>query len=216
MWSCELNEDTACTGFIVQLPLPNRIDENIVLNAIDPVKDADGLHPCNLGELLIDGGSHRIPIPCTPRGIVALLERSGIDLEGKNVCVVGRGLTVGRPLGLLLSDRSHNATVDLCHSRTYDLASHLKRADIIVSATGKAHSITVDMLRDTQDQILVDVGISRVWNEDLGRYKILGDFTPGCGEHCAAFTPNPGGVGPMTRAMLLTNVVEMAERQLSS
>lgn len=170
MWSCELNEDTACTGFIVQLPLPNRIDENIVLNAIDPVKDADGLHPCNLGELLIDGGSHRIPIPCTPRGIVALLERSGIDLEGKNVCVVGRGLTVGRPLGLLLSDRSHNATVDLCHSRTYDLASHLKRADIIVSATGKAHSITVDMLRDTQDQIL-ETSVSLV-----SGMRILGDI----------------------------------------
>jgi methylenetetrahydrofolate dehydrogenase (NADP+) / methenyltetrahydrofolate cyclohydrolase len=197
----ELNADPACTGFIVQLPLPRGLDAGAALERVDPGKDADGLHPVNLGRLVLgeDG-----PLPCTPRGIVDLCRRYGVDLDGARVTVVGRGVTVGRPLGLLLTRRSENATVTLCHTGTRDLAAEVRRADVVVAAAGVRGLITADMV--APGATVLDVGVSR---SELG---IVGDVAPEVAEVAGLLAPMPGGVGPMTRAMLLTNVVEAAER----
>jgi methylenetetrahydrofolate dehydrogenase (NADP+)/methenyltetrahydrofolate cyclohydrolase len=196
----ELNADPACTGYIVQLPLPRHLDENAVLTLIDPAKDADGLHPVNLGKLVLNEPA---PLPCTPRGVVELLRRHDIPLAGAEVCVVGRGITVGRPLGLILTRRSENSTVTLCHTGTRDLAAHTRRADIVVAAAGVPHLITADLI--AEGAVVLDVGVSRVDG------KLVGDVAPDVAEKAAWVAPNPGGVGPMTRAMLLRNVVERAE-----
>ena len=195
-----LNEDPACTGFIVQLPLPKGLDANRVLARMDPGKDADGLHPVNLGWLVHGDPA---PLPCTPRGIVELLRRYDVEIAGAEVCVVGRGITVGRPLGLILTRRSENATVTLCHTRTKDLAAHLRAADIVVAAAGVPGLVTADVVRP--GAAVLDVGITRT---DAG---LVGDVDPGVREVAGWLAPMPGGVGPMTRAMLLTNVVEAAE-----
>lgn len=202
----DLNADPACHGYIVQLPLPAHLDTQRVLELIDPDKDADGLHPVNLGRLVLgyDG-----PLPCTPRGIVDLLHRYGIPLSGAEVAVVGRGTTVGRPLGLLLTRRDHNATVTLCHTRTRNLAAHTLAADIVVAAAGSPGLITANMVRP--GAAVVDVGITRVVGPD-GKGRYTGDVAPGVAEVAGHLAPMPGGIGPMTRAMLLTNVVELAER----
>lgn len=195
-----LNADPACTGYIVQLPIPKHLDENWALGLIDPDKDADGLHPINLGRLVLNEPA---TLPCTPRGIVELLRRHDVPIRGAEVVVVGRGITVGRPLGLILTRRSENATVTLCHTGTRDVADHTRRADIVVAAAGVPHMITADMIRE--GAALVDVGVSRVDG------KTTGDLAPDVWEKAAWVTPNPGGVGPMTRAMLLSNVVDRAE-----
>ncbi|NYI07968.1 bifunctional methylenetetrahydrofolate dehydrogenase/methenyltetrahydrofolate cyclohydrolase [Allostreptomyces psammosilenae] len=197
----ELNADPACTGYIVQLPLPDGLDANRVLELMDPAKDADGLHPTNLGRLVL---GQEAPLPCTPRGIVELLRRYEVDIAGAHVVVVGRGVTVGRPIGLLLTRRSENATVTLCHTGTKDLAAHVRQADIVVAAAGVAGLITADMVRP--GAAVLDVGITRT---DAG---LVGDVHPDVRDKAAWVAPMPGGVGPMTRAMLLTNVVEAAER----
>ena len=196
-----LNADPACTGYIVQLPLPRGLDANRVLELMDPDKDADGLHPTNLGRLVLGVPA---PLPCTPRGIVELLRRYGVKLDGAEVVVVGRGLTVGRPLGLLLTRRTENSTVTLCHTGTRNLTEHTLAADIVVVATGRAHMLTPDMVKP--GAAVLDVGITRT---DAG---LAGDVDPAVGEVAAFLAPMPGGVGPMTRAMLLANVVETAER----
>ncbi|GAA3760689.1 methylenetetrahydrofolate dehydrogenase (NADP+)/methenyltetrahydrofolate cyclohydrolase [Spinactinospora alkalitolerans] len=198
----ELNADPDCTGYIVQLPLPKGLDENRVLERIDPDKDADGLQPANLGRLVL---MQEAPLPCTPRGIVELLNRYDVPLKGAEVVVVGRGVTVGRPLGLLLTRRSENATVTLCHTGTRDLVEHTRRADIIVAGAGVPGLITADMVKP--GAAVLDVGITRT---DAG---LVGDVAPEVREVAGHVAPNPGGVGPMTRAMLLVNVVENAERQ---
>ncbi|MFC7331196.1 bifunctional methylenetetrahydrofolate dehydrogenase/methenyltetrahydrofolate cyclohydrolase [Marinactinospora rubrisoli] len=197
----ELNADPACTGYIVQLPLPKGLDEGRVLARIAPDKDADGLQPANLGRLVLmqDG-----PLPCTPRGIVELLNRYDVPLKGAEVVVVGRGVTVGRPLGLLLTRRTENATVTLCHTGTRDLAEHTRRADIVVAGAGVPGLITADMVRP--GAAVLDVGVTRT---EAG---LVGDVALDVREVAGHFSPNPGGVGPMTRAMLLVNVVEAAER----
>ena len=195
-----LNADPSCTGYIVQLPLPGHLDENRALGLIDPDKDADGLHPINLGRLVLNEPA---PLPCTPRGIVELVRRHGIEWRGADVCVVGRGITVGRPLGLILTRRSENATVTLCHTGTRNLAEHTRRADIVVAAAGVPGMITADMIR--QGAVCIDVGVSRVEG------RTTGDLAPDVWDKAAWVTPNPGGVGPMTRAMLLSNVVDRAE-----
>ncbi len=195
-----LNADPACTGYIVQLPIPRHLDENWALSLIDPDKDADGLHPINLGRLVLNEPA---TLPCTPRGIVELLRRHDVPLKGAEVVVVGRGITVGRPLGLILTRRSENATVTLCHTGTRDVAEHTRRADIVVAAAGVPHMITADMIRE--GAALVDVGVSRVDG------KTVGDLAPDVWDKAGFVTPNPGGVGPMTRAMLLSNVVDRAE-----
>ncbi|MDG4828564.1 bifunctional methylenetetrahydrofolate dehydrogenase/methenyltetrahydrofolate cyclohydrolase [Solwaraspora sp. WMMD1047] len=202
----ELNADPACHGYLVQLPLPAQIDTQRVLESIDPDKDADGLHPVNLGRLVLgyDG-----PLPCTPRGVVELLRRHEVPLRGANVAVVGRGNTVGRPLGLLLTRRSENATVTLCHTGTLDLAAHTRSADIVIVAAGVPGLLTADMVRP--GAVVVDVGITRVIGSD-GKGRYTGDVDPEVAGVAGALVPMPGGVGPMTRAMLLTNVVERAER----
>jgi methylenetetrahydrofolate dehydrogenase (NADP+)/methenyltetrahydrofolate cyclohydrolase len=199
-----LNADPGCTGYIVQLPLPRGLDEHDVIARIDPLKDADGLHPVNLGWLVLGRAA---PLPCTPRGIVDLLLRHGVKTQGADVCVIGRGITVGRSLGLLLTRRSENATVTLCHTGTVDLAAHVRRADIVVAAAGVAGIVTADMVKP--GAALVDVGVSR------GPDGIVGDIAPEAVQLAGWVSPNPGGVGPMTRAMLLTNVVEAAERSLA-
>ncbi|GAB3659452.1 bifunctional methylenetetrahydrofolate dehydrogenase/methenyltetrahydrofolate cyclohydrolase [Actinocorallia lasiicapitis] len=196
----ELNADPACTGYIVQLPLPSHLDEQRVLELIDPDKDADGLHPVNLGRLVMMKPG---PLPCTPKGIVALLRRYDVPLDGAEVVVVGRGLTVGRPLGLLLTRRAENSTVTLCHTGTRDLVRHTRRADIIVAAAGVPGLITADMVKP--GAAVLDVGVSRVDG------RLAGDVSFAVTEVAAWVAPNPGGVGPMTRAMLLSNVVERAE-----
>lgn len=201
----ELNADPACTGYLVQLPLPRGLDEFAVLERVDPVKDVDGLHPTNLGRLVLN---ETAPIACTPYGIVELLRRFGVPIAGADVVVVGRGITVGRPLGLLLTRRSENATVTLCHTGTRDLAAHTRRADIVVAAAGVPGIITADMVRP--GAAVLDVGVSRVDG------KIAGDVAAEVAEVAGFLAPNPGGVGPMTRAMLLTNVVEAAERALAA
>ena len=196
----ELNANPDCTGYIVQLPLPRHLDENAALERMDPAKDADGLHPTNLGRLVLNEPA---PLPCTPRGIVHLLRRFDIEINGAHVVVIGRGVTVGRPLGLLLTRRSENATVTLCHTGTRDLPSLTRQADIIVAAVGVPHMLTADMVRP--GAAVVDVGVSRVDG------KLTGDVAPDVWDVAAAVSPNPGGVGPLTRAFLLTNVVERAE-----
>ena len=196
----ELNADPACTGYIVQLPLPAGVDANRVLSRIDPDKDADGLHPLNLGRLVLGEPG---PLPCTPRGIVELLRRYDVPIAGADVTVIGRGITVGRALGLLLTRRSENATVTLCHTGTKDLAGHTSRADIVVVAAGRPGLLTADMIRP--GAAVLDVGITRT---DAG---LVGDVAPEVREVAGYLAPMPGGVGPMTRAMLLANVVDAAE-----
>lgn len=209
----QLNADPACTGYIVQLPLPRGIDENAIIDLIDPKKDADGMHPYNLGELVLHArGDITTPLPCTPRGVIELLRAYDIDLDGKEVCVLGRGITIGRTIGLLLTRKAVNATVTLCHTGTKNVRDHMRRADVIVAAMGVAGFVKPEDIKE--GSILVDVGVSRVFDEESGRYKVKGDVDKACYEKAFAYTPNPGGVGPMTRAMLLQNVVEMAERQL--
>ncbi|WP_263729561.1 bifunctional methylenetetrahydrofolate dehydrogenase/methenyltetrahydrofolate cyclohydrolase [Cellulomonas sp. SG140] len=209
-----LNEDPECTGFIVQLPLPKGIDTHRVLELIDPAKDADGLHPTNLGRLVLRVNEPvTSPLPCTPRGIVELLTRHGVDLRGADVVVVGRGVTVGRSIGLLLTRRELNATVTLTHTGTADLAAHTRNADVVIAAAGVPGIVTADMVRP--GAVVVDVGVSRVTDPATGRSRVVGDVDLAVREVAAWVSPNPGGVGPMTRAMLLTNVVEAAERILA-
>jgi len=193
----DLNNSKECTGYIVQLPLPKGINTQKVLEAIDPSKDADGLHPMNLGRLV---AGYDAPLPCTPRGIVALLDHYKISTQGAEVTVIGRGLTVGRPLGLLLTRKQENATVTLTHTGTKDLTVHTRKADIVVAAIGKAHFLKAEMIKE--GAVVIDVGISRTPN------GLQGDVCPGVFEKASYVAPMPGGVGPMTRAMLLTNVVD--------
>lgn len=197
----ELNANPECTGYIVQLPLPKHLDENAALERIDPDKDADGLHPINLGRLVLGKDA---ALPCTPRGIVHLLRRYDVALDGAKAVVIGRGVTVGRPIGLLLTRRSENATVTLCHTGTRDLAAEVSRADIVVAAAGVPGLITADMVKP--GAAVLDVGVTRT--ED----GLRGDVADGVAEVAGFLSPNPGGVGPLTRAFLLTNVVERAER----
>jgi methylenetetrahydrofolate dehydrogenase (NADP+)/methenyltetrahydrofolate cyclohydrolase len=197
----ELNADSDCTGYIVQLPLPPQVEESVVLEAMDPAKDADGLHPVNLGRLVLNVPG---PLPCTPVGIVELLRRYGVPIAGAEVVVVGRGITVGRPLGLLLTRRSENATVTLCHTGTRDLAGHLRAADIVVAAAGVPGLVTADVVKP--GAAVLDVGVSRVDG------RIAGDVALDVVDVAGFLAPNPGGVGPMTRAMLLQNVVLAAEQ----
>ncbi|WP_431838488.1 bifunctional methylenetetrahydrofolate dehydrogenase/methenyltetrahydrofolate cyclohydrolase [Cellulomonas sp. Y8] len=207
-----LNADPACTGFIVQLPLPRGIDTNRVLELVDPDKDADGLHPTNLGRLVLRVNEEiDSPLPCTPRGIIELLTRHGVSLAGADVTVIGRGTTVGRSIGLLLTRRAVNATVTLTHTGTADLGEHTRNADVIVAAAGVPGILTADLVKP--GAVVVDVGVSRVSDPETGKSRIAGDVDPGVAEVAAWVSPNPGGVGPMTRAMLLANVVESAERQ---
>jgi methylenetetrahydrofolate dehydrogenase (NADP+)/methenyltetrahydrofolate cyclohydrolase len=196
----ELNENPECTGYIVQLPLPKGIDTNRVLELMDPAKDADGLHPTNLGRLVLNEAG---PLPCTPNGIVELLRRHGVAINGAHVVVVGRGITVGRSIGLLLTRKSENATVTLCHTGTRDLSAQLRQADIIVAAAGVPYIVKPEDVKP--GAAVLDVGVSR---DEHG--KIVGDVHPGVTEVAGWLSPNPGGVGPMTRAMLLLNVVEVA------
>jgi len=207
----QLNVDPACTGFIVQLPLPPGIDTNRVLELVDPAKDADGLHPTNLGRLVLRvNGPIDSPLPCTPRGILELLVRHGLALAGLDVVVVGRGTTVGRTIGLLLTRREFNATVTLTHTGTQDLAEHTRNADVIVAAAGVPGIITADLVKP--GAIVLDVGVTRLVNANTGKVHLVGDVDGGVAEVAGWLSPNPGGVGPMTRAMLLANVVEAAER----
>ena len=195
-----LNENPACTGYIVQLPLPRHLNENAMLELIDPDKDADGLHPINLGKLVLNEPA---PLPCTPRGIVELLRRHDVPLAGAEVCVVGRGVTVGRPIGLILTRRSENSTVTLCHTGTRDLAAHTRRADIVIAAAGVPGLISAAMI--AEGAVVLDVGVSRVDG------KLVGDVAADVLQKASWVAPNPGGVGPMTRSMLLSNVVDRAE-----
>ncbi len=197
----ELNADPACTGYLVQLPLPKGLDEQRVLERIDPAKDVDGLHPVNLGRLVLMQPG---PLPCTPLGIVELLRRFDVPIRGADVTVIGRGITVGRALGLLLTRRTENATVTLCHTGTKDLAAHTRTADIVVAAAGSPGLITTDMIKP--GAVVLDVGVSRI------NGKLAGDVALDVAEVAGWVAPNPGGVGPMTRAMLLSNVVAAAER----
>lgn len=200
----ELNANPDCTGYIVQLPLPKHLDENAALERIDPAKDADGLHPTNLGRLVLGKDA---PLPCTPRGIVHLLRRFDVPIAGAHVVVIGRGVTVGRPMGLLLTRRSENATVTLCHTGTRDLPALTRQADIIIAAVGVPHMVTADMVKP--GAAIVDVGVSRVDG------KLSGDVAPDVWDVAGHVSPNPGGVGPLTRAFLLTNVVELEESKLA-
>ena len=197
----DLNNSPECTGYIVQLPVPKGINANLILEAIDPDKDADGLHPLNLGKLVI---GEPAPLPCTPRGILELLHRYNITTKGAEVVVMGRGITVGRPLGLLLTRKGDDATVTITHTGTKDVLSHTKRADIIVAAIGQAHFLKPEMIKS--GAVVLDVGITRT------QAGLLGDVDPLVSQVASFIAPMPGGVGPMTRAMLLSNVVEMAQR----
>ncbi|QHC59675.1 bifunctional methylenetetrahydrofolate dehydrogenase/methenyltetrahydrofolate cyclohydrolase [Rathayibacter sp. VKM Ac-2760] len=209
----QLNESDSVTGYIIQLPLPKGIDENAMLELMDPDKDADGLHPTNLGRLVLGvEGELDSPLPCTPNGIVEMLKRYEIPISGKHVVVVGRGLTVGRPLGLLLTRKGLDATVTLTHSRTTDLAAEVRRADIVVAAVGVPGLIAADWVKP--GAAVLDVGITRVENPETGKAKLTGDVAPGVAEVAGWLSPVPGGVGPMTRAMLIHNVVSAAERAL--
>ncbi|MGW2602530.1 bifunctional methylenetetrahydrofolate dehydrogenase/methenyltetrahydrofolate cyclohydrolase [Streptomyces klenkii] len=198
----ELNDNPECTGYIVQLPLPKGIDTNRVLELMDPAKDADGLHPMSLGRLVLNEPG---PLPCTPNGIIELLRRHDVELGGAHVVVVGRGITVGRSIGLLLTRRTENATVTLCHTGTRDLSAQLRQADIVVAAAGVGHLIKPEDIKP--GAAVLDVGVSRD-----GDGKIMGDVDPAVAKVAGWVSPNPGGVGPMTRALLLVNVVEAAER----
>ena len=206
-----LNADPSVTGYIIQLPLPAGLDENAMLELMDPDKDADGLHPTNLGLLVLGvAGELDSPLPCTPAGIVEMLRRYDVTIAGKHVVVVGRGLTVGRPLGLLLTRKGIDATVTLTHSRTVDLQSEVRRADIVVAAVGVAGLIKPEWVKP--GAAVLDVGITRIVDAETGRARLRGDVDPGVADVAGYLSPVPGGVGPMTRAMLLVNVVEAAER----
>lgn len=209
----DLNSAREVTGYIVQLPLPTGHDENAMLELIDPDKDADGLHPTNLGRLVlgIEGELHS-PLPCTPAGIVEMLQRYAVPIRGQHVVVIGRGLTVGRPLGLLFTRKGLDATVTLTHSRTVDLAEEVRRADIVVAAVGVPHMVKADWVKP--GAAVLDVGITRVADEETGKGKLTGDVDPAVASVAGHLSPNPGGVGPMTRAMLLANVVKAAEINL--
>lgn len=210
----ELNEDPNCTGYIVQLPLPKHIDTDRILEKIDPEKDADGLHPTNLGRLVLNVNEPiSSPLPCTPRGVIELVQRNGIDWNGKHVVVIGRGVTVGRPIGPLLTRRDVNATVTLTHTGTQDLAALTQQADVIVAASGVPRLVTAENVKP--GAIVLDVGVSRELDAETGKSRVVGDVDDGVREVAAWVSPNPGGVGPMTRALLLQNVVEIAERQVN-
>ena len=210
-----LNEDAACTGYILQLPLPKHLDQDALISLIDPVKDADGLHPFNLGSLVLNVNDEiTTPLPCTPRGVIELLERNGVGVAGKHVVVIGRGVTVGRPIGPLLTRREHNATVTLCHTGTRDIAAIAREADIIVAAAGQASLIKASWVKP--GAAVLDVGVSRVEDPETGKGVIVGDVDAAVAEVAGWLSPNPGGVGPMTRALLLKNVVETAERQAAA
>ena len=208
-----LNARDDVTGYIVQLPLPDHIDTQAIIERIDPAKDADGLHPMNLGQL-VSKVSEPItsPLPCTPRAVIELVEAHGETFAGKHVVVIGRGITVGRSIGLLLTRKGVDATVTLTHSRTTDLDDHLKRADIIVAAAGVAGIVTPGSVKP--GAIVLDVGVSRQTDPETGKARVVGDVDPAVADVAAWMSPNPGGVGPMTRALLVTNVVEMAKRQV--
>ncbi|UVI37233.1 bifunctional methylenetetrahydrofolate dehydrogenase/methenyltetrahydrofolate cyclohydrolase [Brevibacterium spongiae] len=207
----ELNHDDDCTGYIVQLPLPAHIDTDTILEAIDPAKDADGLHPTNLGRLMLNVNSEiTTPLPCTPRGVIELISRNGIELAGKHVVVIGRGVTVGRSIGSLLTRREHNATVTLTHTGTRNLDELLAQADVIVAAAGAARIVKAEAVK--RGAIVLDVGVSREEDPETGKSKIVGDVDPGVADVASWVSPNPGGVGPMTRALLLKNVVDTAQR----
>lgn len=210
----ELNEGTRCTGYIVQLPLPEHMDTNAILERIDPAKDADGLHPTNLGRLVLNVNEPMTsPLPCTPNGIVELLTRHGVELAGRTVLVIGRGVTVGRPIGLLLTRKPVNATVVLAHTGTTNLPELLAQADVVVAAAGRPHMVGADQIKP--GAVLLDVGVSRVVDPETDKKKLTGDIDPAAAETASWISPNPGGVGPMTRAMLLVNVVESCERAVS-
>lgn len=207
----ELNADPECTGYIVQLPLPAGIDQDAVLSRIDPAKDADGLHPANLGSLMLNVNNPiTTPLPCTPRGIIELLRRYDIELAGRDVVVLGRGVTVGRSIGTLLTRREYNATVTLTHTGTRDLDAHLRRADVIVAAAGSPGIVHAGNVKP--GAVVLDVGVSRRTDPETGKSKIVGDVAPDVADVASWRSPNPGGVGPMTRALLLANVVDAAER----
>jgi methylenetetrahydrofolate dehydrogenase (NADP+)/methenyltetrahydrofolate cyclohydrolase len=209
-----LNADPACHGFIVQLPLPRHVDTDAVLERIDPSKDADGLHPVNLGRLCLNVNAPiSTPLPCTPRGVTELLTRNGYDLAAKHVVVVGRGVTIGRPIGLLLTRREINATVTLVHTGTPDMGSFLRQADVIVAAAGVKHLITAPNVKP--GAAVLDVGVTRETDPATGRDRVFGDVHPDVADVAGFLSPNPGGVGPMTVALLMTNVVEAAERAAS-
>ena len=211
----KLNNDDACTGYIVQLPLPKHLDTQRILESIAPEKDADGLHPMNLGRLVANvNGPISSPLPCTPKGCVDLLAHHGLDLAGKHVVVVGRGVTIGRPIGLLLTRKQINATVTLCHTGTVDLPKHLQNADVVIAAAGVKHMIDPQDLKP--GVIALDVGVTREVDPQTGKATIYGDLAPGIAEVASFYSPNPGGVGPMTRVELLQNVVLSAEQAVSS
>ena len=207
----ELNADERVTGFIVQLPLPAGIDEHAMLELVDPAKDADGLHPINLGRLVLGvDGEITSPLPCTPAGVLELLRRYDIPTAGKHAVVIGRGLTVGRPLGLLLTRKGVDATVTLAHSRTTNLEEEVRRADIVIAAVGVPHLVKAEWIKP--GAAVIDVGVSRVGIAPSGKAKLSGDVDPAVAEVAGYLSPVPGGVGPMTRAMLVSNVVAAAER----
>ena len=207
----ELNADPDCHGYIVQLPLPKHIDTDAILERIDPDKDADGLHPTNLGRLVLNVNAPiHTPLPCTPRGVIELLQRSGYDLAGKHVVVVGRGVTIGRPMGLLLTRRDINATVTQVHTGTPDMSPYLRQADVIVAGAGVKHLIRAQDVKP--GAAVLEVGVTRESDPETGKNKVYGDVHPDVAEVAGFLSPNPGGVGPMTVALLLTNVVEAAER----
>ena len=208
----ELNADPATTGYIVQLPLPTQIDTNAILERIDPAKDADGLHPTNLGRLVLNVNRPiDTPLPCTPRGVIELVERHGLSWSGRNVVVVGRGVTVGRAIGPLLTRREFNATVTITHTGTADLDAHLREADIIIAAAGVPGIVRAAAVRP--GAIVLDVGVSRIVEPETGKSRIAGDVAADVAAVASWISPNPGGVGPMTRALLLQNVVDAAERR---
>ncbi|WP_311260465.1 bifunctional methylenetetrahydrofolate dehydrogenase/methenyltetrahydrofolate cyclohydrolase [Microbacterium sp. WCS2018Hpa-9] len=207
----ELNADPECHGYIVQLPLPKHIDTDAILERIDPAKDADGLHPTNLGRLVLNVNNPiHTPLPCTPRGVIELLLRNDYDLKGKHVVVVGRGVTIGRSIGLLLTRRDLNATVTLTHTGTVDMPRYLREADVIVAAAGVKHLIRAEDVKP--GAAVLDVGVTRETDAETGKNLVFGDVHPGVAEVAGWVSPNPGGVGPMTVALLMTNVVEAAER----
>jgi methylenetetrahydrofolate dehydrogenase (NADP+) / methenyltetrahydrofolate cyclohydrolase len=206
-----LNADPAVTGYLVQLPLPKGMDEHAAISAVSPAKDVDGLHPANLGELVLGvDGELSTPLPCTPAGVVELLRRYDVPLAGKHVVVIGRGITVGRPLGLLLTRKGVDATVTLTHSRTHDIAAEVRRADVVVAALGVPHFVKADWVKP--GAAVLDVGVTRVGMTESGKAKLAGDIDPGVWDVAGWMSPNPGGVGPMTRAMLLVNVVKAAQK----
>ncbi|PQZ52984.1 MULTISPECIES: bifunctional methylenetetrahydrofolate dehydrogenase/methenyltetrahydrofolate cyclohydrolase [unclassified Microbacterium] len=207
----ELNADPACHGYIVQLPLPKHLDTDAILERIDPAKDADGLHPTNLGRLVLNvNGPIDTPLPCTPRGVIELLLRNDYDLKGKHVVVVGRGVTIGRTIGLLLTRRDLNATVTLTHTGTVDMPRYLREADVIVAAAGVKHLIRAEDVKP--GAAVLDVGVTRETDQETGKSLVFGDVAPDVADIAGYLSPNPGGVGPMTVALLMTNVVEAAER----